>query len=148
MTVPVLMPQANRNVKQQENRLQAALQHRNEALAATGELRGRIEGLRREGLACKNILQKAQETLKVDQRTIINLLTESAAAAEQREAVVLPCSRYCIRKFCHAIAVGRLYRMRTQFELATHLDLYDLIRQSNEIRMTREAQAAGQNLVI
>lgn len=79
--------QANRSIKQQENRLQAALQHRNEALSSIGELRSRIEGLRRERLACTEILQKAEATLKSDQRKIIGLLTESASAAEQREAV-------------------------------------------------------------
>ena len=66
------------------------MQHRNEALAATGELRGRIEGLRRERLACGQILQKAGPSLKADQRRVLDLLTESAAAAEQREAVNAP----------------------------------------------------------
>ena len=80
-------PQANRSIKQQENRLQAALQHRNEALSAIGDLRGRIEGLRRERLACAEILRKAETTLKSDQKKIIALLTESASAAEQRESV-------------------------------------------------------------
>ena len=79
--------QASRSIRQQENRLQAALQHRNEALAAIGELRSRIEGLRRERLACTEILQKAEATLKSDQKKIIGLLTESASAAEQREVV-------------------------------------------------------------
>ena len=82
--------QANRAVKQQENRLQVAWQTRNEALAATGELRGRIEGLRRERLACGEILRKSQATLESDQQTIVELLTISAAAAEQRVKVTTP----------------------------------------------------------
>lgn len=83
-----------------------AWQTRNEALAATGELRGRIEGLRRERLACGEILRKSQATLEADQRTIVELLTISAAAAEQREKVHPPCScKYlCSRVLRHCRA--------------------------------------------
>ena len=79
--------QANRTVKQQEKRLQVAWQTRNEAMAATQELRSRIEGLRRERLACSDILKKSESTAKRDQSSLATLLTEAGYAAEQREAV-------------------------------------------------------------
>lgn len=69
--------------------MQAALQSRNGALAATGELKARIEGLRRERLACREILHKAETVLKTDQTSMLDLLKESAAAAEQRSLVRL-----------------------------------------------------------
>lgn len=67
--------------------LQVAWQTRNEALAATGELRRRIEGLRRERLACIEILHKSDTILESDRNSLAGLLAESARIADQREKV-------------------------------------------------------------
>ena len=64
-----------------------AWQSRNKALAATGELRSRIEGLRRERLTCKDILRKSDFVLQAHRSAMAKLLTLSATAGEQREKV-------------------------------------------------------------
>ena len=71
--------------KLQENRLQVAWQTHNEAQTATNALRGRIEGLRRERLACADILRKAERSLATRQSAMADLLTTSAAVAAERE---------------------------------------------------------------
>ena len=58
-------------------------------MAATQALRSRIEGLRRERLACSDILKKSEAIARRDQSTLANLLTEAGYAAEQRKAVSL-----------------------------------------------------------